>query len=296
MESLNRGERQVLRSIQTHLGASMLEAGVVLEQVGTLDVYFHPTNPDPYLNCATPHRGVAWVRRDDLNGAFTGLQHLGRIPRLVFQEALFPQAFQQQLKGMGLTLEDERHVMAYRPLYGPNPPDEEPLGRLPDALPDDITTLVATSKSALATWLRVFRSGYYNDETLTVDPADVEPLVAAAKRGDRLFITASYRDTPLGAARVGLRRPTADLEAVVTAPLWFGMGLETALVTTATREAMQRGCAVVFTVAQTEDFTRLYRRLGFVEVTRVLAFWLADRNNHAYPQSAPLFASTQGEP
>ena len=56
MESLNRDERQALRSIQAHLGASMLDAGAVLEQVGTLDVYIHPTNPDPYLNCASPHR------------------------------------------------------------------------------------------------------------------------------------------------------------------------------------------------------------------------------------------------
>jgi GNAT superfamily N-acetyltransferase len=296
MESLNRDERQALRSIQAHIGASVLEAGVVLEQVGTLDVYFHPTNPDPYLNCATPHRGVAWVRRDDLNGAFNGLQHLGRIPRLVFQEALFPQAFQQQLQVMGLTLEDERQVMAYRPLYGPNPPGEEPLGRLPDALPDDVTTEVATTKSALATWLRVFRSGYYNAETLTVDPADVAPLVAAAKQADRLFITASYRDTPLAVARVALRESTAELEVVVTAPLWYGMGLETALVMTATREAMERGCAVVFTVAKSEDFMRLCRRMGFVEVTRVLTFWLAGKNNHTYPQSASLFMATQGEP
>lgn len=295
MESLNRDERQALRSIQAHMGASMLDAGVVLEQVGTLDVYIHPTNPDPYLNCATPHRGVAWVRRDDLNGAFAGLQHLGRIPRLVFQEALFPQAFQQQLKGMGLTLEHERQVLAYRPVYGPSLPDEEPLGRLPDTLPDNVTTHIATSGSDLAAWLRVFRSGYYQAETLTVDTADVEPLIAAANRGTGLFVIASYRDTPLGAARVGLRRPTAELEAVVTAPLWHGMGLETALIMTATREAMQRGCDTVFTVAQSEDFIRLCRRLGFVEVTRVLTFWLMDQNDPAHPQSAALVVSGQGE-
>jgi GNAT superfamily N-acetyltransferase len=295
MESLNRDDRQALRSIQAYMGASMLDAGAVLEQVGTLDVYIHPTNPDPYLNCASPHRGVAWVRRDDLNGAFAGLQNLGRIPRLVFQEALFPQALQQQLKAMGLTLEHERQVMAYRPVYGPNPPNEEPIGRLPDTLPDDVTTQVATSKPDLATWLRVFRSGYYNAETLTVDPADVEPLIAAANQRTSLFVTASYRDTPLGAARVGLRSSTAELEAVVTAPLWHGMGLEAALVMTATREAMEGGCDVVFTVAQSEDFLRLCRRLGFVEVTRVLTFWLIDQNDSTYRQGVPLFVPSQGE-
>ena len=124
MDALNRYERQTLRRIQAYLQAALLDTHVVVEQLGTVDVFFHPSDSDPYLNCATPHKGVAWVRRDDLTSAFTGLQRLGRQPRLVFQEALFPAAFQQQLNLMGLALTYEQVVMVYQPVLGPSPLDE----------------------------------------------------------------------------------------------------------------------------------------------------------------------------
>jgi GNAT superfamily N-acetyltransferase len=273
MGALNRHERQTLRRIQAHLRATTMDAGVIVEQLGTVDVHFHATNPDPAMNCATPHKGVAWVRRDDLLAAFDGLVHLGRMPRLVFQDALFPAAFQQQLALMGLILEDNRMVMVYRPFYGPAMPDEEPLGRLPDALPPDVQTFLCRTKPELAVWLRIFRAGYYNTETLTVDPDVVAQLAESAASGQKVFVLATYRSAPLGAARVGLRGSTAELEVVATAPLWHGMGLEVALITTAVNAAMDHGADTIFTVAPTEEFIRLYRRLGFTDLTRVLTFW-----------------------
>ncbi len=50
MSSLNREERQTLRSVQAHIHASIVHSQVVIEQIGTVDVYFHPTNPIPHLN------------------------------------------------------------------------------------------------------------------------------------------------------------------------------------------------------------------------------------------------------
>ncbi len=282
--ALNRTERQTLRRIQAHLRASILDAGVVEEQIGTVDVFFHTSNPDPLLNSVTPHKGVAWVRREDLSTAFEGLVRLGRIPRLVFQDALFPVAFQQQIALMGLTLEDKRMVMGYRPIYGPDLPGEMGLGRLPSSFSPQIATSVAATQADLAVWLRVFRAGYYNTESLTVEPEVVGPLVAAQEKGEKLYVIASYQQAPLGAARVGLRASTAELEVVVTAPLWHGMGLEEALIATAVTEAMKRGGDNVFTVAPTEEFIRLYRRLGFVDLTRVLTFW---RGNVPVPPPAP---------
>lgn len=293
MGALNRTERQTLRRIQAHLRASILDAGVVEEQLGTVDVYFHTTNPDPLLNSVTPHKGVAWVRREDLGAAFEGLLRLGRIPRLVFQDALFPYAFQQQITLMGLTLEDNRTVMGYRPIYGPDLPGEIGLGRLPRSFAPEITTAVAATQADLAVWLRVFRAGYYNTEALTVEPEIIGPLMAASERGDKLFVIASYQQAPLGAARVGLRASTAELEVVVTAPLWHGMGLEEALVATAVTEAMKRGGSSVFTVAPTEELIRMYRRLGFVDLTRVLTFW---RGTSPLPSGSPaVMESAEGE-
>lgn len=272
MKSLNRDERKTLRSIQAHISASNLHGPVVVEQIGTVDVYFHPSNANPYLNCATPHRGVAWVRREDLVDAFAGLDHLGRTPRLVFQDALFPTAFRQQIKLMGLDLEEERAVLVYRPMYGPNPPGETPLGRLPDESAPSITTAVASTQVELATWLRVFRAGYYNTETLQVDPVDVEPLTDSADRNISVFVLAYYDGTPLGAAHIAMNPPTAELEAVVTAPLWHGMGLEIALISTALRTVQERGCNIIFALEPPSETVRLYRRLGFVELTHMLTF------------------------
>jgi hypothetical protein len=153
MGSLSREERSALRQVQAHMREVMRAQQGVVEQLGTVDVYFHPTNPDPYLNCVMPHRGVAWVRREDLNHAFAGLERLGRVPRLVFQDALFPTAFQQQLRLMGLTLEDRRTVLVYRPLYGPLMPDETPRERAPDRFDPAVSTSLATTQQELAVWM-----------------------------------------------------------------------------------------------------------------------------------------------
>jgi GNAT superfamily N-acetyltransferase len=282
MRVLNRDERKTLRSVQAHISAATLHGPVVVEQLGTVDVYFHPTNADPYLNCVTPHRGVAWVRREDLLDAFGGLERLGRTPRLVFQDALFPAAFRQQVELMGLELEEQRPVMVYRPIYGPHLPGETPRGCLPETSGEQIATTVAATPAELATWLRVFRAGYFNTEALQIDPNDVEPLHDSASQGISVFVLATYENTPLGAAHIALNPPTAELEAVVTAPLWHGMGLEVALITTAVRTVLLRGCSIIFTIAP--PLMRLYRRLGFTELTNMLSFWQAE--NYENPNTA----------
>ncbi len=242
--------------------------------MGTVDVYFHPTNPDPRYNCVTPHKGVAWIRREDLHDAFVGLKRLGRRPRLVFQDALFPDAFRQQLRIMGLQLEHERMVMIYRPVYGPDLPGETPRGRLPGHFAPDITTRLAEDRATLASWARIFRAGYYNTETLRIESEVVAPLLVAVQAGTKAFVLAYYQNTPLGAARVSLQPTSAELEAVVTAPLWSGMGLEVALITTSVRASQSEDRDPIFTMAPPEEYTRLYRRLGFMELSHVMTYWL----------------------
>jgi GNAT superfamily N-acetyltransferase len=73
-----------------------------------------------------------------------------------------------------------------------------------------------------------------------------------------------------------LRQASAEIESVVTAPLWHGMGLETALITTAIRATLEHKCDIVFTIAPSDAATRLYRALGFVDLTHVMTFWQAE--------------------
>ncbi len=281
MDVLNRHQRRTLRRIQAYRQSVLLGTDVVVEQLGTVDVVIHPTDPDPYVNCVMPHKGVAWVRRDDLRYALTGLERLGRVPRLVFHEALFPAAFQQQLALMGLTLEHEARVMVYQPLYGPFPPDETPFGALPETFPLDVSVTVATGFDDLAAWLRVYHAG----NVTAVDARDIEPGAVKALQQDvatgrTLYALAYYQHTPLGVARAGLCRTTAELEVVATAPLWHGMGMEDALIATVVREAERHGATTIFTVQPPEAELRLYHRLGFVDLTRVLVYRL-------HPESAP---------
>lgn len=270
METLNRMERQLLRRIQHYEQATLRSQQVVLEQIGTVDVFVHPANVDPALNCVTPHKGVAWVRREDLASAFSGLERLGREPRLVFQEALFPQAFQQQLALLGLELERELLVLVYRPLYGPFPPDEHPFGCLPLALAPEVRATLVTEARDLSTWQRLFSARTEGASP----PESLEGLAEAVARGECLCVLAHYQGTPLGAARVGIREQIAALEAVVTAANWHDMGLEEALIATGVRAAEAQGCDLIFTIQPVQDYAARYYRLGFERITRLLTYRL----------------------
>ncbi len=288
----NRYERRLLRRIQEFQRAALLETHTIVEQLGTVDVFFHPTNPDPAANCITPHKGVAWVRREDLRNACNGLERLGRAPRLIFHAALFPEAFRRQLLLMGLRPESERQILVYRPLYGPAPAGESLYGQLPGAYHYDVAATLATEPTALRTWLRVFHAGYYRTDTATVDQALVNMLAEQAAAARRLFVLASYRGTPLGAARVSLRDRMAELEAVVTEPFWEGMGLEEALVTAGVRAAQAHGCDLIFTLSPPQEPPALYRRLGFLPLTQLLIY----RQQNDKPDDKPAAADlTSGE-
>ena len=280
----NRYERRLLRRIQEFRRAALLEAHTVVEQLGTVDVFFHPNNPNPSANCITPHKGVAWVRREDLRNACIGLKRLGRPPRLIFQAALFPEAFCRQLLVMGLEPETTWQILVYRPLYGPALVGESLYGQLPSAFHYDVTAAVAEDAPTLRTWLRVFHAGYYRTDTAPVDPAQVADLVRQAESGRRIFVLATYRGTPLGAARIDVRKRVAELETVVTEPYWEGMGLEEALVTTGVRTAEARGCDLIFTLSPPQGPPALYRRLGFLPLTRLLIYRQKPQESAELPQ------------
>ncbi len=295
MNMPNRYERRLLRRIQEFRRTALLETHTVVEQLGTVDVLFHPNNPAPAANCITPHKGVAWVRHEDLRNACAGLELLGRAPRLIFQAALFPEAFRRQLPLMGLEPENAWQLLVYRPLYGPAPFRESLYGQLPDTFHYDVTASLADEPSTLRTWLRVFQAGYYRTDTAPVDQAQVTELERQAAAGHRIFALAAYRGTPLGAARISVRGRVAELEAVVTEPYWESMGLEEALVTTGVRAAEAQGCDLIFTLSPPQEPPALYRRLGFLPLTQLLIY--RQRKDEASEKaSAPHSAEEKDTP
>ena len=216
MAPLNRDERQTLRSIQTHLHESLLRQQSVTEQLGTVDVYFHPRNAAPDLNCVTPRRGVAWVRYEDLSDAFTGLRRLGRTPRFTCVDTLFPEAFMQQLGLMGLQIEIEEPLLVYRPLHGPGSRWRNTVGarcRIP--VSDPVRAALADTPDDLAVWWSVFRQIYAPEEQSTPQPKEIESLVSASRSGHTTFITAWYDNEPLGVARIMHHAGAAKLDMVL---------------------------------------------------------------------------------
>jgi len=173
---------------------------------------------------------------------------------------------------------------------------EVPLGRLPDVIDAPITTAIGTTRADLASWLRIFRAAYYNTETVSVRPEDVDPLLAAVQAGDSLFITAAYEQMPLGAARVALHLPTAELVSVAVAPFWHSMGLEIALITTAVRAALELGSSIIFTIAPPEEYMPLYRRLGFIELANLLNFWQAEEYARRVLESPEVITNEGAQP
>ena len=279
MDSLNREERHVLRGIQDHLQAARTETGAVIERLGTVDVLVHPTSLDPELNCIMPHKGVAWIRREDLRVAFIGLARLGRVPRLVFMRELFPTAFRQQLALMGLVLEEVRPILIYRPVYGPALPDEMLYGSPPDHTAAEIDTTLTITESGLAAWLSIVRSAEAGVEVGESAREDAALLATVTHSGDKLFVLARYEGVPRGAAYVACYDRVAGLEIVATLPLWYGMGMEGPLIATGVRAALARGSQTVFALAPTPLIARLCRRIGFVDLTEVLIFRLPDESD-----------------
>jgi len=271
MDVLNRHEREMLRRIQSYLHKGG-DSGGVSEQVGTVDVYFHPKARDSVMNCVTPHQGVAWVNRDDLEDGLVALERLGRTPRLIFLESLFPEAFQQQLHLSGLEYEAEQTVMVYEPLIGPAPAGETIFGRLPDDLPRDVEAHVAATWPQVELWLQVFYAAHYNSHAPAVEPEVVDALLDEIEDGHVLCVQASFQGTPLGVAQVALHDDSAEFEGVETLPLWHGMGLEVGMIMIAVRETQARDYPVIFTVQPPGEFKRLYHRLGFVSLSRVLIY------------------------
>ena len=66
----------------------------------------HPQNTGLHLNCIVSHKGVAWVRREDLLAAFTGMEHLGRIRACCFWMPV-PGGVPAAATLMGLALEEQ---------------------------------------------------------------------------------------------------------------------------------------------------------------------------------------------
>lgn len=261
MGELNRQKRQVLRRIQEHINKARGRHGVTFEQYGVVDIYYHPTDRLEAYNYITPRRGVAWVPGTDVLAA---LELLGKhhAPHLEVIEGLFPSAFHNQLQSLGLVRDEWQYPIL---TFGIIPEcDQQPLTTMPiPATPSRVATFEAADPNAISTWLRLHQQAA---------DAEVARCWANVQNGDEIYLLGSDDYVIAGGVALSIEPSIAEIHSLCIAELYYRRGIASALIRTALAYAQKRGCTLIFMVAEDEHHARLVRRLGFVDLDRMIMY------------------------
>jgi GNAT superfamily N-acetyltransferase len=265
MTKLNRTKQQALRQIQEHINWVRRRRGVLFEQASTVDVYYHPSRAAAPYNYVTPRRGAAWVPGTDVRMALDRLVALERLPRLEVVKGLFPEAFHTQLKKIGLVVESDYPLLTYGPVPGC---EQEVLGDYPPMppMPPYLSVYGVADQNAVATWLRL------GSEDGILDPREVKQLWENVTRGQEMCFLVSDDFTIAGGAGAIVNPPAAEIVCVDTFPLHRRRGIASAAVHTSVQYAQTQGCSLIFLIAVSDAAARLSRRLGFIDLDRLVTY------------------------
>jgi ribosomal protein S18 acetylase RimI-like enzyme len=265
MTKLNRSKQQALRQVQEHVNWVRRRRGVLFEQTSTVDVYYHPRQTAATYNYVTPRRGAAWVPGTDVRKALDRLAELDRVPRLEMVRGLFPEAFHAQLKKAGLVVENDYPVLTYGPIPGC---DQEDSGDYPPvpALPPYLSVYGVADPNAVATWLRL------RSEDGIVDAREVKQVWENVVHGQEMCFLVSDDFTIAGGASAIINPPAAEIVCADTFPLHRRRGIASAAIRTSVQYAQARGCSLIFLIAVNDAVAHLSRRLGFVDLDRLITY------------------------
>ena len=265
MTKLNRSRQQALRQIQEHINWVRRRRGVLFEQASTIDVYYHPRQTAASHNYVTPRRGAAWVPGRDVRVALDRLAELDRLPRLAVVKGLFPEAFHAQLKNLGLVVENDYPLLTFGPIPGC---EQEVLGDYPPvpSMPPYLSVYGVADQNAVATWLRL------GSEDGVLDSHEIKLLWENVVRGQEMYFLVSDDFTIAGGAGTIISPPAAEIICVDTFPLHRRRGVASAAIRTSVQYAQARGCSLVFLIAASDSAAHLCRRLGFVDLDRLVTY------------------------
>ena len=265
MTKLNRNKQQALRQIQEHINWVRRRHGVLFEQASTIDVYYHPHQTAAPYNYVTPRRGAAWVPGTDVRVALDRLAELDRLPRFEVVRGLFPEAFHSQLKTLGLVVENDYPLLTNGPIPGC---EQEAPGDYPPVppMPPSLSVYGVADQNAVATWLRL------GSKDGTLDPREIKELWENVVRGQEMYFLVSDDFTIAGGAGAITNPPAAEIVCVDTFPLHRRRGVASAAIRTSVQYAQARGCSFVFLIAVSDAAAHLCRRLGFVDLDRLVTY------------------------
>jgi hypothetical protein len=237
--------------------------------VGMVEVFHHPTNPIPNLNYVTPRRNTAWVSGSMVKQGLDHLVKYGRSPRVYYVEGLMPPLFAKTLRDLGLKVERETPLMAYKPegINGHVPPEPKS-----SSLPDGVTIEQVSDQRGVEAWWYVWRNAFYDVLTLGVEPLFVGRDTAAVRMGQQLDFLLYRYGFPNGVARVSVQGETAHILALALLKEARTPGMIQALETAALKGALERKATLVFAPGETEVERRVGRELGFVDFGSIVCY------------------------
>lgn len=274
MSSLIKSERQTLRAVQQHILTQKQRAGATYQQLSTVGIIYHPDSADPNLNLVTPHQGVAWTRREDLDQAFRLLSDHRRYARMQYLSGLFPDAYTRQLELLGLQAETEIPIWVYSPIQGPYPEEEIPFGQVKnqDAQPSDFRIEMMDSEHGTGEWLHTYRVAAYDVELPQTSRLELETLRNAQRQGYVQLLLGYWHDTPVAATKIITNGTSAEIVEPVVVADWTKLGYEEAMLAYAVK-LTQSQHAVIYAVGTPQNQPDLYMRLGFVHLTEQITFY-----------------------
>jgi hypothetical protein len=248
--------RQTLRTIHNHIQQAHHHTGIVQEDIGLVEVVYHPDTTLPVLNYVTPRRSTAWVPAPEVTRGLDRLRALNRTLRVLYVDELFLPMFAQSLTDLGLQLEREIRLLACKP--GLADRAELPAGMRIEPASDD--TL----------WQQIRESGHFNALTQGIEPINTQASGDDAWR----TIDLQLRDGSdlLGAARISLYGSSAHLLAVVVARDAPPDEALVSLYRAALKAAAEQSCTLAFVTAPGGQSRAICYRAGFMDAGRLLCY------------------------
>ncbi|MCC6441898.1 MAG: GNAT family N-acetyltransferase [Armatimonadetes bacterium] len=192
----------------------------------------------------------------------TALRHLVRYYQARGREARFQVPSRMAPEGLEAALQGINFRLAESPLsmYRCGCPEPAP--------PDPNIRIRAIGPDGVMLYTRLVIEGFGGDPGET---AYARMLWAQHRRqiglGDRLYV-AEYDGQPAGTGAVG-SQPASQISAISTLPPFQGRGIATQIMRVLMQEGAERGIRLFYLAAETEKAIRLYRGIGFRELTRL---------------------------
>ncbi|MCP3141239.1 GNAT family N-acetyltransferase [Pyxidicoccus xibeiensis] len=224
--------------------------------------YFHPFDAMVYMNYAIPDGPVTGDTRESLRRLRAEFEARQRVPRFEYVDALAPE-LAGMLRDAGYKQEAEARLMVCtRDTY------------VPMQSPEGLTFSVlspGSPREEMRDFCVTTRQGFHPGETPVVSDEEVTKTLADLKDG-RAFLVRMDGRPVAGALFSPPHDGTSELAGVATLQEWRGRGIGAALVSRAAGEAFTQGVEVLYLSVISEEAGRLYERVGFRFVTRMLFY------------------------